>query len=243
MSLNIKTTNNSEEVADFVASSILNQLNSNKRVLFFVTGGSSIMVGVRVAELLQNYPHHNLTVMLTDERYGSVGHRDSNWQQLLDKGFILPQAKLIPVLFGDDKKNTVEKFDQNLVKEFEKAEYKIGLFGVGADGHTAGILPESEAILSLHLACGYDTPTFSRITITPKGIEKLNEAVVWMQGEKKWSVLENLNKNIPARPNDEGASLLTKGWQAGGDIIKQPAQIFKKVPLLTIFTDYPGSRA
>ena len=223
MSFNIKTTNNSEEVADFTVSSILNQLNSNKRVLFFVTGGSSIIVGVRVAELLQNYPHHNLTIMLTDERYGSVGHRDSNWQQLLDKGFILPQAKLIPVLFGDDKKNTVEKFNQNLIKEFKKAEYKIGLFGVGVDGHTAGILPESEAILSLNLACGYDIPTFSRITITPKAIEKLDEVVVWAQGKDKWSVIKNLNKN--------------------SDIIKQPAQILKRVPLLTIFTDYLGRRA
>ena len=161
--------------------------------------------------------------MLTDERYGSVGHRDSNWQQLLDKGFILPQAKLIPVLFGDDKKNTVEKFNQNLIKEFKKAEYKIGLFGVGVDGHTAGILPESEAILSLNLACGYDIPTFSRITITPKAKEKLDEVVVWAQGKDKWSVIKNLNKN--------------------SDIIKQPAQILKRVPLLTIFTDYLGRRA
>ena len=38
--------------------------------------------------------------MLTDERYGPVGHPDSNWSQLLQKGFDLPQAKLVPVLTG-----------------------------------------------------------------------------------------------------------------------------------------------
>ena len=35
---------------------------------------------------------------------------------------------------------------------------------------------------------------FSRITITPKVIEKLDEAIVWAQGEEKWEVLKNLEK-------------------------------------------------
>jgi 6-phosphogluconolactonase/glucosamine-6-phosphate isomerase/deaminase len=50
-------------------------------------------------------------------------------------------------------------------------------------------------------------------------IEKLDEAVVWAQGKDKWKIVENLlGENIP--------------------IDKQPAQILKKVPLLTIFSDY-----
>jgi hypothetical protein len=39
-----------------------------------------------------------------------------------------------------------------------------------------------------------------------------------MQGKEKWEVLKSLEKNI--------------------SIIKQPAQVLKEVPLLTIFTDY-----
>ena len=72
--------------------------------------------------------------------------------------------------------------------------------------------------------------TFSRITITPFAIKKLDEAVIWAQGEEKWEVIKNLKNDIPARPHE--------GSGAGGDITKQPAQILKKVPLLTIFTDY-----
>ena len=218
MHFTIKTTTKIEDAANFIATSVLRQLELDKNVLFFVTGGSSISVAVKVAEILREHPHSKLTIMLTDERYGPLDHTDSNWHQLLQKGFDLPQAKLIPILTGDSSEITTEKFNTNLDQEFKKAEYKIGLFGVGKDGHTAGILPNSVAVLHQDLACNYDTPAFSRITMTPKSIEKLDEVVVWMQGEEKWEVVKNLENNI--------------------DIIKQPVQTLKKVPLLTIFTDY-----
>jgi len=218
----IRTTIDPKEVASFIVLSILKQLESGQRVLFLVAGGSSMVVALKVAELLRNYPQQNLiknlTITLTDERYGPLDHSDSNWYQLLRGGFALSPAKLIPILSGDDFMATTKKFNENLNQEFRLADYKIGLFGIGADGHTAGILPGSEAVKSEDLACGYDTPTFSRVTITPKTIEKLDEAIVWTQGENKWSLLENFGKNI--------------------DIIKQPTQVLKRVSILTIFTDY-----
>lgn len=219
MSFNIRTTTKAEEVASFVVVSILNQLKLGKNVLLFLSGGSNISVGVKIAELLKSEDCKNLTITLVDERYGDFGHPNSNWQKLLDQGFDLPQAKLIPVLGGDDPTFTVEKFNENMAYEFNVAEYTIGLFGVGLDGHTAGILPNSVAVQSQDLVCGYETQEFYRITITPNLIENLNEAVVFVQGEEKWPVLDDLQKNI--------------------DIMKMPAQVLKKVKLLTVFTDNP----
>jgi 6-phosphogluconolactonase/glucosamine-6-phosphate isomerase/deaminase len=223
MGLNIKTTTKINEAAEFIFASIFRQLKSNKKVLFFLTGGSSIPVGLKVAEFLKNISDknflENLTITLTDERYGDVGHKDSNWQQLLEKGFKISEAKLIPILTGESCDIALEKFNENLEQEFKKADYKIGLFGIGADGHTAGILPESSAVNAEGCVFGYKTEKFERITITPKMIEKLDEAIIWVQGENKWPVIKNLlAENIP--------------------IQKQPAQILKKVPLLTIFTDF-----
>lgn len=219
MNIIIKTTTKAEDAAIFIADSILNQLQQGKRVLFFVTGGSSIAVCVKISELLKEHPHQNLTIMLTDERYGQLNHADSNWFKLINEGFDLPQAKLIPILTGDDHTTTTQKFKIALEQELNNAEYKIGLFGVGSDGHTAGILPGSIAVESDELVCGYETPVFSRVTMTPKAIEKLDEAVAFIQGEAKWGVVKNLKEEEI-------------------DIIKQPAQILKKVPLLTIFTDF-----
>ncbi len=204
-----------ENSAEFVASSILKKLEEGNKVLFFATGGSSVLVGAGISEILRAHSLKNLTVTLTDERYGPPGHSDSNFAKLISKGFNFPQARIIPVLTGDDFASTAKNFNEVLKEELSFADYKIGLFGVGADGHTAGILPESPAVYSEEYACGYETPAFSRITMTPRAIEKLDEAVVFARGEEKREALEDLQKSI--------------------DIAKQPAQILKKVPLLTIF--------
>ncbi len=225
MSFAIKTTINPQDAADFIVAAMLKQFKQGKPVLLFLTGGSSILVGVEIGDLLRKIleenPAYDLTITLTDERYGPVNHLNSNYFQLLEKGFNLPEAKFIPILTGDDRNIATEKFQAALDQELKlnrENKYIIGLFGVGADGHTAGILPESEAVRSGGWALGYDTPIFPRITITPKVIEQLDEAVVWLQGKEKWSALEDLKKDI--------------------EIAKQPAQVLKKVPLLTIFTDF-----
>ncbi len=227
MGLTIKTTTKPEDTAEFLASVLWKELKLGKKVLFFVTGGSSVPVAVKTAETLDRLCQSinkrdllsHLTITLTDERYGRVGHADSNWRRLLDNGFSLPGAKLAPVLTGKNRALSVENFNKFLDQEFRAAEYKIGLFGVGKDGHTAGVLPSSIAVGCRDLVCDYDAPPFFRITMTPRAIERLDEAVVFVQGKEKRGVLESLlSENI--------------------DIMKQPAQVLKKVPRFTVFSDY-----
>ena len=218
MSLTIKNTTEIKTVAEFIALSISDKLKTGKQVLFFVTGGSSIAVCVEVAKILMQNSHQNLTIMLTDERYGPLNHPDSNWFQLISRGFNLGEARLIPILTGDNCQDTTEKFNANLKEEFKKDSYKIGLFGIGADGHTAGILPNTSAVNSPDLATTYKTEKFERITMTPKAIMQLNEVVVFAKGEDKWPTLEKLKNEV--------------------ELNEQPAQILKKVPLLIMFTDY-----
>ncbi len=221
MNLNIRTTTDIENAADFVASSVFSHLEAGKKVLLFLTGGSSVAVGVKISDILRDKADkdllQNLIVTLTDERYGPTDHFNSNFFQLTEQGFSLPQAKIIPILIDDDRNITTEKFNMALNEEFIRAEYKIGLFGIGVDGHTAGILPETSAVDAKDLAFGYDTATFSRITMTFNAIKKLDEVIVWAQGKDKWKILEELQTDIA--------------------IEKQPAQILKKVSLLTIFSD------
>lgn len=223
--VNIKNMENIEEVANFILDPISSNLNLGKKVLLFVTGGSSIAVGVKISEIIKNKNLNNLknlTIMLTDERYGEVSHKDSNYFNLLDKGFNISGAKVIPVLNGDSFEKTVSDFNSNLEEELAMADYKIGLFGVGADGHTAGILPNSESAYSPQFACGYKGPDFLRITMTFNSISKLDKAVACILGESKWGVVESLrDKDIPKE--------------------EQPSQALKEVPSFTIFTDYKNS--
>ncbi|MBI3305930.1 6-phosphogluconolactonase [Candidatus Nomurabacteria bacterium] len=231
MSIDIQTTTDPEVAAKFIASKILKQLEISNKVLWFVPGGSAITVAVEAAKIISHtYKHtyantyNNLTVTLTDERFGRVGHKDSNWRELIERGFNLPEAKLLPVLniyTERSRSMTTEKFNTIIGDELQKADYRIGLFGVGADGHTAGILPLSAAVSAKEWACSYQAPKFERVTITSKTIDKLDEAVVWAQGREKWRVIKDIiEKEI--------------------DLNLQPAQVLREVKRLTIFTDYIG---
>lgn len=209
-----------EPAAAFLAEKIKTSLEENKAVLWLVPGGSGIAVAAEVSKLLAHMDLSNLTVTLTDERYGPIGHPDSDWLHLEEAGFQLPGATLVPVLTGENRTATTDHFSKTLQELLEKSDYKLGFFGIGPDGHTAGILPHSVAAESTELACEYDAGQFERITTTPATIAMLDEIVVYGMGEAKKPTLEQLNEDY--------------------SVVDQPAQALKQVPLLTIFTDQLG---
>jgi 6-phosphogluconolactonase/glucosamine-6-phosphate isomerase/deaminase len=219
-----KATTTIEEAAQYIASHIAERLRAGKRVVWFLSGGSAIKVAVAAAAVLREQgelPLGKLAVTLGDERYGDAGHPDSNWTQLLQAGFDMPRAMLLPVLYGAGLEETAERFNGLLDKLLSNASYKIGLFGIGPDGHTAGMLPNTDSVEQTALAYSYDGGRYQRVTMTVPAIAKLDEAVVYALGEDKWPVIEKLSTDIPLR--------------------EQPAQALKQARTLTIFTDYKGS--
>ncbi len=229
MAIEFNSVNSVNPVADYISEAIGEQLQSGKRVLWLVAGGSAIQVALLTSKLLIGNNLEKLVVTLTDERYGEVGHIDSNWQQLGQAGFELPGARLVPILHNESLEATGQVFADNLHDLFENTDYRLGLFGVGPDGHTAGILPGSPSATSIELATSYDDNNYdiqtpgvmrgvSRITITSSAIARLDEAVVFAMGNAKWPQLRRLADTI--------------------DTVEQPAQALKLVPKLTIFTDY-----
>jgi 6-phosphogluconolactonase len=210
-------------VAEYIAGVITEHLDKQERVLWLVPGGSSISIAAEVSKLLAGKDLDKLSVSLTDERFGPVGHPDSNWRQLEEAGFDLPGAQLVPVLTGQDRAATTESYGQATRELLAQAEFKLGFFGVGADGHTAGALPGSPAAASTEITASYDAGNYERITITPATIAQLDEAVVYATGEAKWPVFDALETVLP--------------------VFEQPAQVLKQVPKLTIFNDYKGDEA
>lgn len=206
---------------DYLVSLLREKLSDGSKVLWLVPGGSAIAVAVKVAQGLQNSDLTNLTVTLTDERYGPVGHEDSNWHQLHHAGFHLPGATMVPVLHGHSVQETTTEFARHLQEYCQGAAYCVGFFGLGPDGHTAGILPASPAVTADEWACSYQA-NFLRVTMTPPAIAALDEAVVYAMGEAKRRPLEQLQQDLPTS--------------------QQPAQALKKVPKLIIFNDQIGDK-
>lgn len=210
---------NTKPVVTYLVSTILDHLQKHETVLWLIPGGSAITIASEVSKQLQGHDLSKLYVTLTDERYGNVGHSDSNWEQLLEAGLALPGAQLYPVLANTDRSTTTENFTARLRRLLDASDFKIGLFGIGADGHTAGILPQSPAVASTAYAVDYDA-NFQRITMTFEAIKCLDEVVVYAMGPSKKPVLDTLENSLP--------------------LSEQPAQILKQVPKLTIFNDLQG---
>jgi 6-phosphogluconolactonase/glucosamine-6-phosphate isomerase/deaminase len=212
------SSNPVQSAADHIATAILAKLAENKRVLWFLSGGSGIKVVLEVARQLAGHDLHNLSVTLTDERYGAIGHPDENWQQLLDQGFSLPGATLYRPLINEDSITTTNRFGAWIAQHMADAHYSIGLFGIGSDGHTAGIKPHSSAVTANAWTDYFQSDDFERITITLLPISQLNEIVVQASGADKLPVLQ---------------SLFTQSLS----VIEQPAQALKTAPRATLYTD------
>lgn len=187
-------------------------------VLLLVSGGSNIKTAVEVRNKIK--PTNKLTVGLVDERYGPIGHPSSNWQQLLSAGFDTKHIRLLPVITSNQESiaDTSHSYQEKLRDAVKESDTVIGIFGIGSDGHTAGILPDSPAINSHELVTYFNGPDYSRITITPAAMSIFNTAFLVGDASQKADQLKKLRESLP--------------------IEKQPAQALKLIPNLIVYADY-----
>ncbi len=216
-------TDSPTPAADHLLKVIQTKLGQNQKVAWVITGGSSMTVVLDVAKRLTG-DLSGLTVFLTDERYGHVSHSDSNWAYLEENGFKLSGAKLIPTLVDRALEETVKLYEKAIEPYLtDTSIYKLAMAGIGADGHTFGIKPKSPAVFSKELVSGYRGDDFTRITLTPEAIGRMDEIVGFVMGEEKHPILDDLEKELP--------------------LVTQPAQALKQVKKLTIYNDYKGEAA
>lgn len=207
------------KIVEYMTTTISDKLRSDETVLWLVPGGSAMNVAVKVLTNLEDEDTSLLCITLTDERFGRPGHDDENWVQLEKLGFNTRSINAYRVLRGEDSETTAIEFSNKLEQMYASFDYKIGLFGMGADGHTAGIKPESPAVSSGMLAASYVGDDFERVTMTPYAISQLDEVVLYAHGPDKFEQIRHL-------------------LETNQDIEDQPAQVLKQVKTATIFTDY-----
>lgn len=191
-------------------------LQANKQVLWLVSGGSVVPIAVAALQQLneQGLATSKLTVMLADERFGPVGHAESNWRQLEVAGFDMPTVHGIPVLQGKSADETRLDYEVALAAALDAASVRIGLFGIGADGHTAGILPHSSAATTddTPLVVAYQADDYLRLTISGTVLAALDTAIVYAAGSQKQQALEALEKGT-ATVQEQPSALLARAKQ------------------------------
>ena len=217
--MKLVTEHDDQQIVDYLTSTLTAHLSADESVLWLVPGGSAMKVATKVLAGLEDIDTSKLCITLTDERYGRPGHADENWIQLEQLGFNVSTINAYRVLRGEDIETTAQDFSDKLERLFETHDYKIGLFGIGADGHTAGIKPHTVAVTSDEYAAQFEGADFARVTMTPKAVAVLDEVVAYAHGSEKYPALRQLlHENV--------------------DIYDQPAQALKAVPKVTLFSDF-----
>ena len=214
----VSTNSPISAAAQHLATTIKTHLDAGEHVLWFLSGGSGIEVVLETDKLLAGTDLTNLSVTLSDERFGNIGHPDENWQLLLDGGLSLTGATLYRPLINQECQITTDEFGAWVMQVMSVADYAIGLFGIGVDGHTAGIKPHSPATETSAWASCFKADDFERITISPLAISHLNEAIIQASGQSKQPVLHDL-------------------LHASVDVVDQPMHILKSVPKSTLYTN------
>jgi 6-phosphogluconolactonase/glucosamine-6-phosphate isomerase/deaminase len=209
-----------QSTSNIVAERLKKELSAKKQVLWLVSGGSNIEIETAAMAAIPANLQPNLTVMLSDERYGPYGHKDSNLQQLQDAGFNAGRAKVIPVIVPESLPMgaTASHYEDNVRTIFAEADTIIAQLGIGDDGHIAGILPNSEATTATDLVANYSAELYDRITLTFNALKKVNAVYVFAFGEDKRPQLERLrDTEVP--------------------LAEQPAQFLKQIPEVYVYND------
>ncbi len=193
--MNIATTISQDEIVETITNTVVSSARVGK-VLFLLPGGSNIELARPVLETIaQMDESKNITLTLTDERYGPVGHAESNW---LAYQSVLQGTNFgaMPVLDGTDPEETAVRWGAALASK--AADHTvIGFFGIGADGHIAGIKPDMPRDTS-GMATQYQAEDFLRVTITPDFFPLIDHAYAYMKGEAKQPVLTTLERDSPS---------------------------------------------
>lgn len=181
---------------------------SEREILFLVSGGSALQV---LEHINTSALSGNITVLTTDERY-TTDESGNNCVQL-QKTTFYTNAKNQHIHFIDTRvqeEDSHQHFTKRIQKQlayFVKSHpnaYIIGLFGIGDDGHTAGIFPMAEeAFNELYLTDDLyiantqgEAPYEKRSTITPAVIEELvDEVILYAVGENKCDNILNYMHN------------------------------------------------
>lgn len=208
------------EGAAAVRDRLVKELKSEHNVLWLVSGGSQIQTNVEIMNEIPDELTKSLTVYLIDERYGDVGHPDSNSKQLEDAGFDHKQARVSYVLSqGLSLEETAEQYALSIGAAFEVADVVIALVGMGPDGHILGILPGSPAVDSDKLVEYYETEQYKRVTLTARAArEHFDVSYLLAFGDNKRQQLEDLR--------DKGLA-----------VSEQPAQLMKQLREAYVYND------
>lgn len=208
------------DAAAHIADRLQTVLGEGRSVLWLISGGSNIDIQISAMKQLSEDATRHLTIMPVDERYGPYNHLNSNAAQMRRGGFEPKRAEWIDILEPDESVQAATRLLNDYVaRKVAGGDYVFATLGIGADGHTAGILPYSPALASTDFAITYQGPDYQRITLCADALVlHCDEVCVCAFGASKQPVLAKLIEGDDERD-------------------KRPADLLRGITNCTVYND------
>ena len=206
---------NTDEIGEAIAQHINTAISNGKKVLWLISGGSSIPVAVAAAKALGSVDQDLLRIGLVDEKF-TAEENLSNGAQLTEAGFTIDFSPII--LPNVDLDKCGSEYETYIKDSLGWADMSIGQFGIGNGYHTGGIVAGSPAITDEAYVTDYSMNDERHITLTTRVIEELDIAIINSTGEAKRSLVAHfIESDVP--------------------IEKEPTQALKRARRTILYSD------
>lgn len=134
----------------------------------------------------------------SDERNVPQDHADSNYRMAMESlgSMPIPASQIIRMQTEKDIETAAFDYEEKIKHHLGKHLFDLVMLGVGEDGHTASLFPNTAALHSTRLvAANYlpDKKTW-RMTLTFPAIEQSSQAVIYAIGAAKQKIVPQVLK-------------------------------------------------
>lgn len=180
----------------------------NAKCLVLLSGGSAIKSYKPLVDLITAGKGANLVIGLADERFGPIGHDQSNARHIGEQTSLWSACEQAGVeyhlpLQGFSLEQTALDYDILLHHALAVCPIRIAVLGMGTDGHTAGMFPaQADQFDNLYLRnedqfyAGYSSKTELdlRLTLRVPLLQQMTRVMLIAAGNNKRPVFDKAMK-------------------------------------------------
>ncbi len=207
-------------------------IDGNKQVLLALSGGSCLNL---LSHIDIDSLSSNVTITVLDERY-SQDPKVNNTAQIISRGFVesirMKHINFVDMRVKDNESqgNLESRFNEVLDNWIKKnpGGVIIATLGMGADGHTSGIISNTEGFQEL-----FDGENKNKYVVAYTAKNEFPLRVTTTM-----HFLRKIDKGILLVLGDEKMEALSRMMSENGDLSETPAKIYKEIPgEIRLFTD------
>ena len=170
-----------------------------------LSGGHTPMPAYRELASRSPRPAAGLSVLFSDDRYVPSTATASNYHQSLSliSALALPESSVLRVRTELPLEAAAADYERRIdALLLAGARFRLGLLGLGADGHTASLFSSKDVERSRgHRAIAVDRPDgMQAVSVTPEVLAHFQELVFIVAGQDKHNAVQSLINRDPALP-------------------------------------------